>query len=352
MSTLTIASFTVQNFHRPGTSARLKIWFDQDFTESDGQLVLGGPTRSGSIYVDLPLELDASTKELTIPSFDLPITTNSSVRNARATGLLFDASGTFVRNLFTGWIIPEQLAPNCEYQALNAYNANRANRPPNPTFPATMEQLLTIFSSMLSNLAFATDSSGGVVFLSFPPDIDSDPVVVALNDPLFRDALKLRTIPIQDFEAIPPSDLQFLGFNASSEQWEALNPGFGLGNVISLDVVSVDRQLVVMRGTSGSGVKKIDGETGAVNIADGVLQVETLIVREVPTGTINGINDTFVLAATPIAGTESVYVAGALQNPNVVFTLDYVITDDTIVFQAGHLPQTGQSVLVTYRALA
>lgn len=148
MSSLTIASFTVQNFHRPGTSARLKIWFAQDFVTAERQLVMGGAVRSGSIYLDQACTLDADTHILTIPAFTLPTTDDSSLRDVRATGVLFDASGAFVRNLFTGWIIFSEIAPTSTFASLNALNA-----PPRPPVPIptgiTREQCLTLIAEGL-----------------------------------------------------------------------------------------------------------------------------------------------------------------------------------------------------------
>lgn len=150
MSTLTISSFNVLNFHRSGTTARLKIWFGQDFVTAEDQLVMGGVVRSGSIYLDVACTVDSGTHILTIPAFSLPTTDDSSVRNVRATGVLFDASGAFVRNLFTGWIIPSQLAPNTDFSGLNAYNA-ASPQPPDPTYPST-DQFLPLIRATASHL--------------------------------------------------------------------------------------------------------------------------------------------------------------------------------------------------------
>lgn len=149
MATLTIASFTVLNFQRPGIFARLKIWFGQDFVTLEGQLVMGGAVRSGSIYIDQLCSLDADTHILTIPAIALPTTNDSSVRNVRATAVLFDASGAFVRNLFTGWIIPSQLASNTSFAGLNAYNA-ASPRPPDPTYPTT-DQIETLINAAVED---------------------------------------------------------------------------------------------------------------------------------------------------------------------------------------------------------
>lgn len=73
---------------------------------------------------------------------------------------------------------------------------------------------------------------------------------------------------------------------------------------------------------------------------------DNFIIREIPTGTINGINDTFTLAQTPVAGSEEVFLNGILQQSG---GQDYTITGSTIVFEAGSIPQTNDRLLVSYR---
>jgi len=68
------------------------------------------------------------------------------------------------------------------------------------------------------------------------------------------------------------------------------------------------------------------------------------IIREAPTGAINGSNDIFELAATPIAGKEQVFLNGLLQRPGS--GNDYTISGDTITFEDA--PLTGDVLLVSY----
>jgi hypothetical protein len=68
-----------------------------------------------------------------------------------------------------------------------------------------------------------------------------------------------------------------------------------------------------------------------------------LVVRETPSGTVNGSNTAFTLANTPTAGTESVYLNGLLQEPGGE---DYSITGADISFVTA--PETGARIRVTY----
>lgn len=70
------------------------------------------------------------------------------------------------------------------------------------------------------------------------------------------------------------------------------------------------------------------------------------ITREIPTGAIDGANATYTLAHTPIAGSESIFLDGLLQEVGAL--KDYTISGVTITFNTAPLITT-TSLLVTYR---
>jgi fiber protein len=75
------------------------------------------------------------------------------------------------------------------------------------------------------------------------------------------------------------------------------------------------------------------------------LTAANIVTRETPTGTINGVNTTFTLAATPTAGTEEVFLNGLLLEPGA--GNDYTISGATITMLV--VPQTGDRLKVNYR---
>jgi hypothetical protein len=100
--------------------------------------------------------------------------------------------------------------------------------------------------------------------------------------------------------------------------------------------------------TAGTGVTITNG-SGSISIAvatASILAKSDFIVRQIPTGTVNGSNATFTLASTPVVGSESVYVNGILQN--VGTGNDYTISGATVTFLTGAIPQTGDIVRVSY----
>lgn len=67
------------------------------------------------------------------------------------------------------------------------------------------------------------------------------------------------------------------------------------------------------------------------------------VVRETPTGTVNGVNAAFVLANTPAANMEEVYLNGLLQEGGGE---DYTLVTATVTFVSA--PATGDRIRVNY----
>lgn len=74
------------------------------------------------------------------------------------------------------------------------------------------------------------------------------------------------------------------------------------------------------------------------------LQSVIQVVREAPSGAVNGSNAVFTLAHTPRVGTEHVFLNGLLQEPGV--SGDYTISGGTITFSTP--PTSGWSLFVSY----
>jgi hypothetical protein len=120
--------------------------------------------------------------------------------------------------------------------------------------------------------------------------------------------------------------------------------------------VKLDAARAVTVAAGGIGVN-IDAATMAittnqVGVKAGVYQAAgtylgptNIVTRETPTGTVNGVNTTFTLAATPTAGTEEVFLNGILQEPGA--GNDYNIATSTITMLAA--PLTGDRLKVNYR---
>ena len=77
--------------------------------------------------------------------------------------------------------------------------------------------------------------------------------------------------------------------------------------------------------------------------------IPNLVWNEIPTGAINGINDTFTLADTPDpAGSLMLFKNGLLMMQGGGG--DYGLSTATVVFVASQIPSTGDVLVATYQA--
>ena len=77
---------------------------------------------------------------------------------------------------------------------------------------------------------------------------------------------------------------------------------------------------------------------------DAKIDIAGYVVGELPSGSINGINDTFTLAQSPVSDTERVIINGVdLERGG---SNDYTISGNTITFNSP--PESGDKIIVDY----
>ena len=101
---------------------------------------------------------------------------------------------------------------------------------------------------------------------------------------------------------------------------------------------------------SGGGIRlsgnsmEIALDAGEILYNDGTSVVaHSMIVRETPSGAINGVNTTYTLANAPAGDVESLYLNGVLQEPGGE---DYTISGDSISFVDA--PESGDRIRASY----
>lgn len=92
------------------------------------------------------------------------------------------------------------------------------------------------------------------------------------------------------------------------------------------------------------GSSHLEIVSDVLRVTSDVIVNADIVVRETPSGTVNGSNTAFTLAGTPIAGSESVYLNGLLQD--VGGGNDYTISGATITFVQA--PVSGDRIRVNY----
>jgi hypothetical protein len=138
--------------------------------------------------------------------------------------------------------------------------------------------------------------------------------------------------------------------------WDAIySSGGGSGTVTTVSVVSANGLAgtvanagttpAITLSTTVTGVLKGNGTAISAAVAGtDYMGPADFVVRETPTGLVNGANTTFTLANTPLVNTEQVFLNGILQEPGA--GNDYTISGLTITYLAA--PVTGDRLRVSY----
>lgn len=114
-------------------------------------------------------------------------------------------------------------------------------------------------------------------------------------------------------------------------------PGYATGAAAVVDSAGLLETAV----GEASDCLHVDGSSGPCGS-----QAPSFSDSEVPGGAVNGTNATFTLAAAPNpAASLALYLNGLLQNASV----DYTLSGQTIQFVKAAVPQTGDTLLASYR---
>jgi phage-related tail fiber protein len=132
--------------------------------------------------------------------------------------------------------------------------------------------------------------------------------------------------------------------------------GGGAGTVTSVSVVSANGLAgtvatntttpAITLTTTVTGLLKGNGTAISAAVAGtDYLTTANFVTRETPGGLVNSANTAFTLAATPLVGTEEVFLNGLQQDPGA--GQDYTITGAAITYLTA--PLTGDKIRVNYR---
>lgn len=277
MSELTIsaAGFAIQPLvSQSDGPAELRWWYNRSFLSSEGIQVNWGTGKMG-FWVTTPCEIASGLINV---EQDTLLWTTDNAQDPAPLSLSLSA-GLFVRGKLvqqltiagkSQWTVPVSLAPTTTWANFSTYNQAVTLYYYNPNFYNAPQV------DALVDRAFdehpASDTVLGTVLLTVPADQPAQPVVWGANDALVRDAIRLQGVEIDD---VPPVDGQILGFNAAANEWQPSTPGFGSGNVLSNEVVSVDSRVVIASGTGGKTIKFYEDD-GLVETAGGVISPVTV----------------------------------------------------------------------------
>lgn len=121
MSAINIATFDIPNWQLGGASCTLRIFADQTFRNSDGDVILRGSAK-GPWYQEIACTISGTT--ITVPQFTIDSTTDASNRNATYTGILFDSNDVRRDAFFSAYKIPHNFGSTVGWSAIHAYNSS------------------------------------------------------------------------------------------------------------------------------------------------------------------------------------------------------------------------------------
>ena len=141
----------------------------------------------------------------------------------------------------------------------------------------------------------------------------------------------------------------------TEDTYAVIDPTYGIDGLRNVDTIDELNSISFERRRSGMIVGVNGGETyyklknlnnWLFDISDWLeidLTKITYVDKEIPSGIIDGINNSFVLNYTPIPGSEHIFLNGLLQDEDE----DYIINYDTIIFNEA--PLTGMKIRCSYR---
>jgi hypothetical protein len=126
---VTIAAFEVDNWQYGGAAATLRLYYDTEFEDSTGQIVMPGVAGSASFFQSVACTVNTSTKVLTVPSFTLPSTTDGRPAGAKVRAVFFDSKGTRRDDYFSDFDIPHTLGASVTVGQVWDYNHTSPRAP-------------------------------------------------------------------------------------------------------------------------------------------------------------------------------------------------------------------------------
>ncbi|MCE5306326.1 MAG: hypothetical protein LLG20_01665 [Acidobacteriales bacterium] len=158
--------------------------------------------------------------------------------------------------------------------------------------------------------------------------------ILRLSDVRAMDSTGTEVLPGQVSTEVQMSDV--IGLMAEMASRPVKSPVFTSSRAV---LINASGELESVSGDSGNCVH-VDGTSGPCSTSP------AFIDGEVPSGSVDGVNAAFTLVNSPDpAGSLSLYRNGVLQKPG----FDYSITGASITFVSTAIPQSGDTLLASYR---
>lgn len=255
---ITVGAFQISNNHNYTGTITMRVYYSgcagSGFLDSNGVFVACG-SATGNFYASVPVTLVGST--LTVSSFTLPSTDDSSQNNVVATARFFTNS-TQRDLLFSNYVITNTLGSSISFAQLYTYN--QAVTLPNPQSSTylTAPQVAALITQSAGSLTNASQTIKGITKLSVDPVSATDPIALGVNDRRVPTSLTPQCAGIDDTGAFSNITSTF----ASSGGTLKL-PRLSAGRCKVSNISIPDN--VLLDNTEGTGVFVITGQTLTVS---------------------------------------------------------------------------------------
>lgn len=156
---ISVSSFTVPNWPYGGTTATLRLYSSDTWTDSLGVVHVAGIAGSQGFYQEVACTV--SGRVVTVNSFVTPSTLDAADRpQVRITGVLVDSGNRVRTTLFQNWVIPAT-PTETSWLNLTVYNSSKP-RPLADVYPTTQQVMALIAAHGGSGSGTGIDTLNGL----------------------------------------------------------------------------------------------------------------------------------------------------------------------------------------------
>jgi hypothetical protein len=162
-----------------GSVAYLRIYASTPFYASNGEYIASGVPHSKGFYKQYTCTVSGTV--LTIPQVELQSTLDSTVQNARYSAYLYDSAARYRYPLLVGFVVSDELAPACTWEALTLANQGTQINFFNQTW--TIPQIIEYVQSLVGSgtTPYASELVAGKTALDLDPVLSSEPIAIGVN---------------------------------------------------------------------------------------------------------------------------------------------------------------------------
>lgn len=155
---VSVDPITVSSWRFPMTQVKMRIYPNQTFLTSEGELIQKGIIGRSQWYKEVTCTV--SGNNITIPSLTIDSTDDSDIPAASYTAVFFDNRGSRIDNYYVGFRVPSTYGSSVSWQEIRAYTESVSITLPSGYYPVAttdtrLEKDLSLYSNSLTTAVSA-----------------------------------------------------------------------------------------------------------------------------------------------------------------------------------------------------